>query len=59
MTLDEERRIKMLEGTLREIRRISKEAEKDSESIPFEDALEGKLLKAWNKVRKQIDMLLP
>jgi len=59
MTLDEERRMKMLEGTLREIRRIAKEAEKDNLSVSFDDALEGKLLKAWNKVARQIDMLLP
>ena len=59
MTLDEERRMKMLEGTLREIRRIAKEVEKDNLSVSFDDALEGKLLKAWNKVARQIDMLLP
>lgn len=59
MTLDEERRMKMLEGTLREIRRIAKEAEQDITSISFEDALDNDLLKAWLKAKKQINMLLP
>lgn len=59
MTLDEERRMKMLEATLSEIRRIKKEADKDPLAVPFEDALEGNLLKAWRKAMKHIDMLIP
>ena len=59
MTLDEERRMKMLEGTLREIRRIAVVAEQDDQSVSFEDSLEGPLLKAWLKVKRQMNMLLP
>lgn len=59
MTLDEERRMKMLEATLREVRRIKQEAEKDPLTVPFEDALEGDLLKAWRQTMKHIDMLVP
>ena len=59
MTLDEQRRMAMLEATLREIRRIAADSEKDPTSVPLKDALEGQLLRRWKKVSSQINMLLP
>ena len=59
MNLDEELRMRMLEEALQEIRRIDSMAEKDNQSMSFEEALEGPLLKAWLRVKRQMNMLLP
>jgi len=58
MTLDEKRRMAMLEGVLREIRSISLDAVRDPASIDPETSLDGKLLERWRKVMHQTNQLL-
>lgn len=53
MSLDQERENALLKATLREILRISDEAEKDGPNIAFEDALEGRLLKEWRSIKRR------
>jgi hypothetical protein len=58
MTLEEKRRMVLLEATLRELRRIVREAENNEECVPLDAALEGRLRSQWTKTLRQIDSLV-
>ena len=58
MTPDEQRRMALLEGTLREVRLISEQAKTTTGCMDPEVALDGVLLRRWRRLRKQIDSLV-
>ena len=58
-SLDDKKRIALLEGTLREILRIDHEADIDPHgSMGFDTALDGELLKQWQRIRSRAKNLL-
>lgn len=59
MTLDEQRRMALLEATLRAVRRLNELAKTDPQSVPMEDAMEGRLRREWARISRQIDALVP
>jgi len=58
MTLDEQRRMALLEATLREVRSIADAAKSDNTCVPPEDAYYGQVLQRWKRVRRQMNSLL-
>ncbi len=58
-SVDDKRRIALLEATLREIIRIDKEAETDQfGSMSMETSLDGQLLKQWRNIKRKAEHLL-
>lgn len=58
MDTEDARRAALLEATLREILRIDKEAASSDTSICYDDALDGKLLSDWQRIRSKATHLL-
>ena len=58
--LNDQRRIALLESTLREILRIDREAEADKAggSVPLDTALDGSLLRRWRNIRRKAESLV-
>ncbi len=58
MTLEEERKMAMLEATLKEIKSVVEDCKNDKLSIPPEEAFDGKLLIRWRKAWKHLNQLV-
>lgn len=58
MNLNTERKIALLEGTLKEIIRIDKEATNGDDQVSFEDALDGRLRSQWRNIIHKAKILV-
>lgn len=58
MTADEQRKMVLLEGAVREILRIADASKSDATSVPIDAALDGQLGREWRAIERRARALV-